>query len=130
MIITDPKGYYELKVDKDRRIVYEKVVGMITAEDYTRLTDEYVNKIVPYLGKGDWMKLCDARQTKPSTLNTPEHINKELSRLAPLGFKGGAILIDSITLKMQITRGAKNVAEASYFDNEKDADNWLRSQGF
>lgn len=131
MLVRDAEGKYILEVDKQRRIVYEKNIGLWKKEDFERFDNDYMNKIIPYLGAGSWSKQSDLRQYNPSTVISPELIGEYVKRCVDKGFKCAATLIDSVTLKMQLNRSTKNLDwEQCYFDEEKEADAWLREKGF
>ena len=131
MLIKDPGGQYELRVDKARRIVFEINAGSWDADTYIRYGNEYLNKICGILGPGKWLKCVDLRKYKPNTKVTPELVNAHMEAMIARGFDGAACLLDSATLKMQINRaGGKMPVDLAYFDNEADAEKWLKSRGF
>ncbi|MCB2308312.1 hypothetical protein LGL08_07790 [Clostridium estertheticum] len=52
---------YELKVDVERKIVYEKFEGMFTKEAVANMKNDYKTKILPLLKDSKWTKYCDMR---------------------------------------------------------------------
>ncbi len=131
MITKDAMGKYELKVDTNRRIVYEKLIGLWSVDDFKRFDNDYRTKIVKQLGAGNWAKSSDMREYKPNTHVTPEMMDSHLKFVSSTGCIGGACIIDSITLKMQLKRASKeSIGAPGYFDNEQEADSWLKDKGF
>jgi len=130
MIIKGQKAKFTITVDKTRRIVHEKPVGSWTEEQYQEYADAYKNKVIPYLGKGPWAKYCDLKELRPNVKVTPELVNAHIKYAVENGLSRSAILAESATVKMQMNRAGKNANDPVYFDNEKKADEWLKSEGF
>lgn len=131
MIIKDINGMYELTVDTSKRIVYEKPNGLWTVDDYLRMHSEYVNKIFPLLKGKTWVKCSDLRDYKTS--NIVSEANNHLTACVENGFIGGAIIVDSPIVKMQMNRASKDTGlklGPVAFTDPKEAEQWIASQQF
>lgn len=128
MIVKDVLGKYELKVDVQRRIVYEKNEGMWTKEEFARLHNDYVTKIVPAFGGKTWAKCCNLVGYKTSDIT--DDIAEHNLWCEKNGFTHAALIVESAIIKMQMNRSVKGGVFPMAFTDEKEADAWLRSQGF
>lgn len=129
MLIKDTNGKYELKVDANRGVIYEKNIDFWKEEDFVRFHNEYITKIYPLIKGKKWVKCSDLRAYKTS--NIVDSLNGHLKWCKDNGFVGGAIILDSAIVKMQISRSSKSLGiEPVPFDNLEEADKWLKSQGF
>lgn len=129
-VIKDIKGMYELKVDSTRNIVYEEFKGkVLRGEDLMRMHQDYVNKVKPKLRPGAWAKLSDLRNYKTSMI--VNEANEHLKWCLENGMKLGAVVVENMIAKMQMERIGKNSGIApTIFIDKKEADNWLKTQGF
>ncbi|MDF2521399.1 MAG: hypothetical protein K0R84_2027 [Clostridia bacterium] len=132
MYMRDKLGSFEMIVDKERRVVHEKLAGLFTCDDSNRLDKEYVNYIVPYLGKGEWAKLCDMTEYMVNTSVSFEDISRNLKNMVPHGFAVCAIITSNVVVKDYISMAAKDVDAITfaYFTCEQDADEYLRRLGY
>lgn len=132
MYIRDKIGSFEIIVDKSRRVVHEKLSGLFTYEDSDRLEKEYRNNIIPYLGEGTWVKLCDMTDYILNTSVGHSDINSYLKRLIPYGFIGCAVIIPNIMIKNYLSLAIRdlNTVTFSYFTSEQEADEYLIKLGF
>lgn len=128
MIIEDVKGMYKIKVDTVRRIVYEYPKGLWKAEDLKRMHNEYTTKIGPLLGKKPWAEMCVLRDYKTS--NIADELNQHVIWAVENGLAKSAIVVESSIIKMQMKKCGGSVIIPEIFTDEKEADNWLKSQGF
>ncbi|WP_202711091.1 hypothetical protein [Sporosalibacterium faouarense] len=96
MQLLDSNDKYVLKIDKKRKIVYEKPIGYWKPEDIERLHKDYLNKVLPLLrGNKDtinWAKCVDLRGYKLSMIldKLQDHVKWAVSN----GFKKGVIIVD------------------------------------
>lgn len=132
MYIRDKLGSFEIIVDKERRVVHEKLSGLFTNNDSNRLEKEYLNNIIPYLGEGKWVKLCDMRDYIPNTSVGHEDICSYLKKIVPYGFIGCAVVIPNIIIKNHLSLSVKDIESITfeYFECEEEADKYLRKLGF
>ncbi|RKD34670.1 hypothetical protein [Thermohalobacter berrensis] len=129
MIIKDTQGKYEVKVNTNRNIVYEKLIGLFKDEDMERYHEEFKNKIAPALKGQKWTKCTDLREYKTSSIT--ETGKKHLEWCKKNGMVPGAIIVSSAVVKMQMNRIAREDKLApTAFTDEKEADAWLKEQGF
>lgn len=129
MIIKDVNGKYELEVNTQRGILFESILGFWDIEDLKRYHQDCVTKVLPAFKNKKWAKCSDVRTYKPS--NIVDELNKNMTFYAENGLVGGAIIVDSAIVKMQLNRSTKNIGLIPEpFDSLEKADNWLKSQGF
>jgi hypothetical protein len=129
MLIKDVNGKYEIEVNTERGVVFEKIEGLWSLEDIQRYHQDYLTKVIPALKHRKWAKCCDVRTYKASTIT--DELNKNMALYIQNGLTGGAIIVDSAIVKMQLARSTKSIGlEPVPFDDLKEADKWLRSQGF
>ncbi|WFD10362.1 hypothetical protein [Tepidibacter hydrothermalis] len=133
MEIVDSKGMYTILVDKRRRIVYEKNVGVWTSEDFKRFLDDYKNIVFTELGNDKpWAKFCNLSQYEVSS------IYNELIEFLILsidnGFSHCAIISNSSLVNSQIHEVCKQISlNHSFFggiDAFQDAGDWLEDNGY
>ncbi|MDF2592482.1 MAG: hypothetical protein K0S75_1948 [Clostridia bacterium] len=129
MKIKDVNGKYEIELNTQRGIVFEKIEGLWTLNDIQRYHQDYMSKVLPAFKDRKWAKCCDVRTYKASTIT--DELNKNMALYAQNGLVGGAIIVDSAIVKMQLSRSTRSIGlEPVPFDNLKDADEWLKTQGF
>ncbi|MGB7606062.1 MAG: hypothetical protein WBL93_11375 [Lutisporaceae bacterium] len=129
MLIKDVSGKYEMEVNTQRGVVFEKIEGFWNLEDIQRYHQDYVTKVIPALKNKKWAKCSDVRTYKTSTI--ADELNKNMTLYIKNGLVGGAIIVESAIVKMHLNRSTKNIGlEPEPFDNFEDADKWLKSQGF
>lgn len=129
MIIKDVNGKYEMELNTQRGIVFEKIDGLWNMDDIKRYHQDYMTKVLPAFKNRKWVKCSDCRTYKASTVM--DELNKNMVIYAQNGLVGGAIIVDSAIVKMQLSRSTKNLGlEPVPFDNIKEADEWLKTQGF
>lgn len=132
MYTRDKLGSFEIIVDKERRVVHEKLSGLFTCEDSDRLEKEYKNNILPYLGEGPWAKLCDMSDYIPNTSVNHEDINHHIKNVIPYGFRACAVVIKNELLKLHLSLATVDIDSLvfSYFKCEQEANEHLRKLGF
>lgn len=132
MYMRDKLGSFEIIVDKERRVVHEKLSGLFTCEDSDRLAKEYKNNILPYLGEGQWVKLCDMSEYILNTSASHQSINKHIKEIIPYGLKACAVVVCNEALKMHLSIATAGIDPFafSYFKNEQEANEYLRKLGF
>lgn len=129
MIIKDVNGKYEMELDTQRGILFEKIMGLWSADDIERYHQDCMAKVIPAFKDRKWAKCSDVRDYKTSSIT--EELNKKMAVYAQHGLMGGAIIVDSAIVKMQLSRSTKSMGmEPVPFDNIEEADKWLKSQGF
>jgi len=129
LLIKDVNGKYEMDVNTQRGVVFEKIEGFWNQEDLQRHHQDYITKIIPVLKNQKWAKCSDVRTYKTSTIT--DELNKNMELYAQSGLVGGAIVVDSAIVKMQLNRSSKSIGlEPEPFTSLEDADKWLKSQGF
>jgi hypothetical protein len=129
MLIKDVNGKYEMEVNAQRGILFEKIMGLWNVEDIERYHQDCMTKVIPALKSKKWAKCSDVRDYRTSSIT--EELNKRMSIYAQYGLVGGAIIVDSALVKMQLSRSTKDIGlEPVPFDSAEEADKWLKSQGF
>lgn len=129
MLIKDVNGKYEMEVNTQRNILFEKIMGLWNADDIERYHKDCMAKVLPAFKGSKWAKCCDMRDYKTSSIT--EELNKKMAMYAQNGLVGGAIIVDSAIVKMQLSRSTKSIGlEPVPFDSVEEADKWLKSQGF
>ena len=133
MEIVDSKGMYTILVDKRKRIVYEKNVGIWTSEDFKRFLDDYKNIVFNELGNDKpWAKFCNLSQYTVSSIYNDLIEFLELS--AKNGYTHCAIISDDLIVNAQMHEICKKAGLSySFFsgvDAFDDASNWLESNGY
>lgn len=129
MDIKDVKGMYTIKIDKRRRIVYEKPLGFWHKEDYARYHKEYVTKIIPLLGNQKPWALCtDLRNYKIS--NIVEDINEHAKWKVKNNLAKAVMIVNSIVVEMQLKISTGNVANSISFSSKEEAEEFLELHGF
>lgn len=131
IIIKDKeKGLFEIKVDTDRKIIYEKNINLWQKEDFIRYTQVFKNELIRDIKKmGKWAKVCDLRDYKTSAIS--DEMNEYSKWAAEQGLSHVATIVNnSALIKMQINRVAKEIVKLDYFDNEAEANAWLKSVGY
>ena len=129
MIIKDVQGKYELDINSQRGVVFEVISGFWTLDDIQRYHQDYMTKVIPAMKNKKWAKCSDVRTYKAS--NITDELNKNMGVYAQNGLVGGAMIVESAIVKMQLSRSTKNIGlDPVPFDNLKEADEWLKSQGY
>lgn len=133
MEIVDSKGMYTILLDKRRRIVYEKNVGIWTNEDFKRFLDDYKNIVFTELGNDKpWAKFCNLNQYEVSCIYNDL---REFLRISiDKGFSHCAIISNSSLVNSQIHEVCKQISlNHSFFggiDAFEDASDWLSDNGY
>lgn len=128
MQIKDGKGLYSIEFDENKKISYEKNVGLWSKEDYLRYHNDYINKIGPLLGGKAWAKIVDITEYKTSDIADVmgEHVNWMLQNNA----RYSAIVAGSAIVKMQVNMAVSGKFEQMAFATKAEAVEWLASKGF
>lgn len=128
MVINDLKGMYTLTLDKGRRVVYEVNKGIWTKDDIARFQSDYEKIGKEFFDGKPWAAVCDLRDYKTSSIadEITEHTNWKVKN----GLKYGAILVSSAIVKMQLNRTTGGIVTQQAFTEDKEADEWLKSQGY
>jgi hypothetical protein len=128
MLIKDSMGKYELKVDTERYIVYEKNIGLWTNEDMCRFHNEYLTKIFPLMRGREWIKCSDLHEYEFSDIT--DKITQHLSMCVENGFFGGIMIVETEEVAMQINRSvvySDIIFSPIAFTKVEDAKKWLNS---
>jgi hypothetical protein len=129
MIVKDVQGKYEMDINSQRGVVFESIMGLWTLDDLQRYHQDYMTKVIPAMKNKKWAKCSDVRNYKASIIT--EDLNKNMTVYAQNGLVGGALIVDSTIVKMQLSRSTKDIGLTPVsFDNLKEADEWLKSQGY
>ncbi|GAB6086471.1 hypothetical protein [Alkaliphilus crotonatoxidans] len=128
MVIKDVQGKYEIKVDTQRRIVYENPNGLWEKSDFERFKNDYINKVGPLIKGKKWAKYCDLIGYRTS--NITDEIGELNIWCEENGLTHAALLVESAIIKMQMNRSVKGTVYPQAFTDPKEADAWLKSQGF
>lgn len=128
MLIRDPKGKYELRVDTERFIVYEKNMGLWNSEDISRFHNEYKLKILPLIDGREWFKCTDLREYKLSNI-TDAMIN-HVTWCVKNNLFGAIIIVKNEAIEMQMNLSVLHsgmIYSPLAFANVEDAEKWLRT---
>lgn len=133
MEIVDSKGMYTILVDKRRRIVYEKLIGALTSEDFKRFIDDYKNIVFNEIGNyKPWAKFCNLSNYKAS--GDFNELTDFLKLSVENGFNHGIIITNDPLVKSQMHEIAKRTSVTySFFDGIdafEDAIDWLEFNGY
>lgn len=129
MIIKDEKGLYTLDVDTTRNLVKEANVGFWQKEDFERFQKDYETKVVPLFKGKRWAKYSDLRTYKTSDIGN--ELAAHMAWAIKSGFSCGAMIVESAIIKRQMNNSISNMEIISQaFTDEKEADEWLRAQGY
>ncbi|WP_298840848.1 hypothetical protein [Clostridium sp.] len=120
---------YELKVDFERKIVYEKFKGMFTKKAIANMQNDYKIKILPIFKGSKWSKYCDM-----ITYNLSDSKN-ELGEFAQYcsdnGIVHAALIVENVVVKMQMNRIGKNIGVTPVvFTDETEAEDYLKTVGY
>lgn len=128
--IKDTQGLYELKVDAERKIVYENhFKGQFTSDALARMDKDYKEKVIPAFKGSKWAKLCDMRDYQIA--NNVDEMNAHVQYCIEHGFSHAALIVESAIVKMQMNRTGRNTpVPPNAFTDEKEADAWLKSVGY
>jgi len=102
VLIKDSKGKYEIKVDTERCIVYEKNIGHWNNEDIYRFHYEYLFKIVPLIKGREWIKCTDLREYEYSDIT--EEITNHVTWCVQNKLFGAIMIVKDETIEMQMNR--------------------------
>lgn len=128
MEIKDLSGKYEVKVDSRRGVVYQKNIGLWTEADMERFHNDVVKKVIPLLKGKKWTAISDSREYKTSPI--AESMASHIDYCEKNGMVGGAVIVDSAIVKMQINRAAKGSGLSPMaFTSLDEAEEWLKSKG-
>lgn len=130
MLIKDSKGKYELRVDRERCIVYEKNVGLWNNEDILRLHNEYVTKIVPLIKGREWFKCSDLREYAVSDIT--EEITNHVTWCVENNLFGAIIIVknQAVAVEMQMNLCvlySGMIYSPIVFSNLEEAEKWFNS---
>jgi hypothetical protein len=100
MLIKDSKGKYELKVDTERCIVYEKNTGLWSNEDVLRFHNEYAMKVLPLIKGREWFKCSDLQEYKLSDIT--EEITNHVTWCVKKNLFGAIIIAKDEAVEMQM----------------------------
>lgn len=129
MIIKDEKGLYTLHVDTSRNVVREANVGFWQKEDFQRFQKDYETKVAPLFKGKKWAKYSDLRTYKTSDIGN--EIAAHLVWAKNNGFTCAAMMVESAIIKRQMNNSAPDPdIVLMAFTDEKEADEWLKAQGF
>ncbi|WIF95193.1 hypothetical protein [Caminicella sporogenes] len=134
MEIKDIKGKYIIRLNPKRNLVYETCIGYWKPEDVERLHREYIKKIIPIFKGKQWAKCCDLKAYKTSMIT--QDIKKYANLWTKNGYVACAVIIDDSdiyksVIKLQMKLSVKNMLfKLKFFTNIKEADKWLKSEGF
>ncbi|MFL0253258.1 hypothetical protein ACJDT4_22890 [Clostridium neuense] len=128
-VIKDKEGKYELKADPIKNRLYQTTVGLWKEADIERFTEDVMDKMIPVFKGHKWACVTDVRQFKASAIS--EKLNNLLETCKSKGFFGGAIIVDSAVVKMQLNMASKKSGLAQKaFTDTKECEEWLDSQGY
>ena len=120
---------YELKVDVDRKIVYEEFKGMFTKQAVADMKNDYKTKILPLFKNGKWAKFCDMRDYKLS--DGQEALGEFVQYCTDNGMAHASIIVASAVVKMQMNRVGKTVGVTPVaFTNTKEGEDYLKTMGY
>jgi hypothetical protein len=128
MLIKDSKGKYELKVDTERCIVYEKNIGLWNNEDISRFHNDYLFKIIPLIKGREWFKCTDLREYELS--NITEEITNHATWCVQNNLFGAIIIVHNETVEMQMNVSvlySGMIYSPLAFHNVEEAEKWLNS---
>ncbi len=128
MQIKDSKGLYVIDFDVNKRIAFERNIGLWSKEDYLRYHNEYVTKITPLLAGKPWAKLVDITEYKTSDI--ADVMAKHADWMLKNNAKYAAIIVSSAIAKMQLNMVVSGKFEQKAFDTQAEAMEWLSSKGF
>ena len=120
---------YELIVDIERKVVYEKFKGAFTKEAIAKMKNDYKTKILPLLKGSKWAKYCDMRDYKLS--GSQDELGEFVQYCTESGMAHASIIVASAVVKMQMNRVGKNVGVTPVaFTDEKEAEDYLKKAGY
>mgnify|MGYP001580934398 FL=1 len=120
---------YELKVDVERKIVYEKFEGMFTKQAVANMKNDYKTKILPLFKGSKWAKYCDMRIYKLT--DSQNELGEFVQYCTDNGMAHAALIVSSAIVKMQMNRVGKNVGVTPVaFTDEKEAEDYLKTAGY
>jgi len=128
MLIKDYKGKYELKLDIERAIVYEKHIGLWDYEDICRFHNEYLFKIIPMLKGREWFKCTDLREYEFS--NITDEITQHITWCVENNLFGAIMIVKNELITMQMNVSVINtgmIYSPVAFCDVKKAEEWLNS---
>lgn len=129
MIIKDKKEMYSIEIDINRRIVYERINGYFSNKDMERYHNDYVNNVLLLISVNKpWAIITDLRYYRTSNIN--KEINMHVNWKVENNLKKVAVVTESPFTKLQMRRVGEKTIEPVFFEDIKEADEWLRRQGF
>lgn len=133
MEIVDSKGMYTILVDKRRRIVYEKLIGALSSEDFKRFIHDYKNMVFNEIGNyKPWGKFCNLSNYKLS--GNFNELTDFLNLSVENGLSHGIIITNDALVKSQMHEISKRTSmDYSFFsgiDAFDDASDWLDFNGY
>jgi hypothetical protein len=120
---------YELKVDLERKIVYEEFKGIFTKEAVAKMKNDYKTKILPLFKGSKWAKYCDMRNYKLS--GSQDELGEFVQYCTDNGMAHASIIVASAVVKMQMNRVGKSVGVTPVaFTDEKEGEDYLKTSGY
>ena len=129
MVVKDALGAYTMEFDNKRNIVREVHVGYQTKEVVERFQKDYETKMTPHLKGKRWAKCSDMRNYKTSDIQdkVAEHMGWAISN----GLACAVMIVESTIVKRQMNNSVTpGQLLFQAFTDEKEADEWLKAQGF
>lgn len=128
-VIKDKEGKYELKADPIKNRLYQTTIGLWKESDIERFTEDIMDKMIPVFKGHKWACITDLRQFKASAIS--DKMNSLLEACKSKGFFGGATIVDSAVVKMQMNMASsKSGVTQKAFTDVKECEEWLDSQGY
>ena len=120
---------YELKVDFERKIVYEKFKGMFTKKAIANMKNDYKIKILPLFKGSKWAKCCDMIIYNLS--DSQNELREFVQYCSDNGMAQAALIVSNVVVKMQMYRVGKNVGVTPVvFTDQKEAEDYLKTVGY
>lgn len=120
---------YELKVDFERKIVYEKFKGIFTKEAIANMKIDYKTKILPLFKGSKWAKCCDMLIYNLS--DSQNELVEFVQYCTDNGMAHAALIIKNVVVKMQMNRVGIHVGVTPVaFTDEKEAEDYLKTVGY
>ncbi|MCH5138271.1 hypothetical protein JMF89_13810 [Clostridiaceae bacterium UIB06] len=128
MLIKDSEGKYELKVDLERCIVYEKNIGLWDNKDISRFHNDYLSKIIPLLKGREWFKCTDLCEYEFS--NITDEITTHTTWCVKNNLFGAILIVKNEEVEMQMNLSVLNsgmIYSPITFSNYEEAEKWFTS---
>lgn len=128
MLIKDSKGKYELNVDTERCIVYEKNIGLWNNEDIYRFHNDYLFKIIPLIKGREWFKCTDLREYEFS--NITDEITNHVTWCVKNKLFGAILIVENDAIEMQMNVSvlySGMIYSPIAFSDAEEGEKWLDS---